>query len=105
ASVCQLADIVVREPHTMGAHEAGVKSAEVSQMPHQRLAPALLAGDGLDFGLGEMGMQTNAVVTRETYTATEEGIAALARNGRRHGYTDTPRSCPLPAPDSLFSNL
>ena len=74
-------------------------------MPHQRLTPALLAGDRLDFGFGEMGMQTDAVVTRKTYTATEEGITALARNGRSHGYTDAPRSCPLPASDRLFSNL
>ena len=74
-------------------------------MTHQGLTPALLAGDRLDFRFGQMGMQADAVVTREAYTATEEGIAALARNGRGHGYTDAPRSCPLPAPDRLFSNL
>src|SRR5262249_40104895 len=104
-SVCELTDIVIREPHTMGSNKAGVKGAEVSQMPHQCLAPALLAGDGLDFGFGQMGMQANAVVTRQTYTATEEGVAALARNGRSHSYADASRSGTLPAPDSFFSDL
>jgi hypothetical protein len=52
ASVCQLADVVIREPYTMGANKAGAKSAEVSKMTYQGLAPALLAGDGLDFGFG-----------------------------------------------------
>src|SRR5262249_59820682 len=105
ASVRQLADVVVRKPDTMGADKAGVKSAEVRKMSHQRLAPAVLASDRLDFGFGQMGMQTNAVVTRQTYTATEEGIATLARNGRSHSYTDTPGRCPLPAQHRLFSNL
>src|SRR5262245_44545508 len=105
ASVRQLADVVVREPDTMGTDKARVKSAEVRKMTHQRLAPAVLASDRLDFGFGEMGMQTDAVVTRQTYTATEEGITALAWDGRSYGYTDAPRSCRLPAPDRLFSNL
>src|SRR5215831_1462719 len=104
-SVCQLADIVIREPYSMGANKAGVKSPEVSKMTHQRLAPALLAGDRLDFGFGQMRMQANAVVTCQTHTATEEGIAALARNGWRHRHTDAPGSCPLPAPNRLFSDL
>src|SRR4030095_16392427 len=105
ASVRQPGDVFVLKPDTMGADKAGVKSAEVRKMSHQRLAPAVLAGDRLDFGFGQMGMQTNAVVTRQTYTATEEGIATLTRNGRSYGHTDTPRSCPLPVPDRLFCNL
>src|SRR5712692_6992432 len=39
ASVRHLADIVVREPDTMRADKTGAKSAEVSEMTHQRLAP------------------------------------------------------------------
>jgi len=50
ASVCQLADVVVRKPYTMGTNKAGIKSTEIRKMAHQRLAPALLAGNRLDFG-------------------------------------------------------
>src|SRR5262249_47237008 len=55
-SVRQLADVVVREPDTMSTDKASVKSAEVRKMTHQRLAPAMLAGDCLDFGFGQMGV-------------------------------------------------
>src|SRR5262249_4105531 len=95
ASVRQLADVVVREPHTMGADKARAKRVADRKKAQQRHAPEPLASEHHDFEYSQMGMQTNTVVTRHTYTVTEEGIAALARNGRSHGYTDAPRSCPL----------
>src|SRR5262249_23570506 len=101
--VRQSADIVVREPDTVGADKVRAESAEVSEMAHQRLAPAVLAGDRLDFGFGQMGMQANAIVTRETHTACKEGITALARNGRRHGQRDAPGGSPWPARGRLSS--
>jgi hypothetical protein len=68
----------------MGAHEMRSEHAVLGQSGHDGRAPAPLALDRLDFGLGQMRVDADAVLMGEPRAAVEKLVGSLIRNRRRH---------------------
>ena len=82
AAVAQPLHVVVVEPHAVRDGEAVGHQPQLVHVSGERGAVALVAGDHLQLGFGDMGVETDVVVLREVAAGDQEGVAAMVRNGR-----------------------